>query len=197
MASSLEGEIVRIVNTRMPRAVPIIKVRFQRLIEEAVLQSPEYDEITLGRVRHELGLVGVIPVIESIIGAMQESMLVQYTPMTFSTPAMIRVSILRKDLREVLNLPSSLFISENGEIVYWLKWVLSAGSDIVLTDYQFDDKFSKASRTGRGIMRRGRKGWSVPSSIAGTVENNWLTRAFESKQDDMITILTQEVMKVF
>ena len=46
------------------------------------------------------------------------------------------------------------------------------------------------SRTGQAIMIPTKSGsWRVPASYIGTIENNWITRALSSIEDDIPNVL--------
>jgi hypothetical protein len=43
------------------------------------------------------------------------------------------------------------------------------------------------------MVKTGKKGWRIPSQYSGTVENNFVTRAFEGREEDIARIVEKRV----
>jgi hypothetical protein len=86
---------------------------------------------------------------------------------------------LRTDVYTALfELDDAVTYSPGGE-VYWLEWLLSAGNNPVIKEYDILFGTFASSRSGAAIMIPGIE-WKVPSEYAGTLNDNWLTRTFNS-----------------
>jgi len=48
---------------------------------------------------------------------------------------------------------------------------------------------NKYSRTGYAIMKPASGSWSVPSEFAGTITDNWITRAIQTSETDINNLL--------
>jgi hypothetical protein len=68
----------------------------------------------------------------------------------------------------------------------WLKWLLFEGSKPLIKNYSVKFGSNKRSRTGQAIMISSNKNWKVPSEFAGTVTNNWITRAIDRASDKIL-----------
>ena len=84
-----------------------------------------------------------------------------------------------------------------GRVIPWLEWLLIAGDKTLLADYVFTEDVSVGtSRTGLGLMRQQNTGrWHVPREFAGTAKNNFVTRALSRLENEVITIMQQEVVR--
>lgn len=84
----------------------------------------------------------------------------------------------------------------------WLEWMLEAGGRVVIPNYHIDlgDYSNKQySRSGEAIMAKTGT-WSVPSDIAGTISDNWITQSFKDAEKELSPkikrIITNEMKKV-
>lgn len=106
------------------------------------------------------------------------------------------VSILA-DFSDVLLLDKSTYVSNAKYNIDWLNWLLTKGSEIIITDHRITYNLNEtgASLTNKQQKSRSRRAlmvkngsWVMPFEHAGTLQDNWITRiigiegsAFESK----------------
>ena len=79
----------------------------------------------------------------------------------------------------------------------WLEWLLKRGREYVVKQYVFTDKLeSKASRGG-GLMipKKSAAGWRVPEQHAGTIDDNFLTRAISEFLDDAVADINKIIRR--
>lgn len=92
----------------------------------------------------------------------------------------VRVTLVRGNLEPILNSPLAQYETAKGETIPWLEWLLTAGSNVLVADYLVDAEFNPGdySRTGALIMfpRKG-SNFSISPAYAGTINDNWITRA--------------------
>jgi len=74
----------------------------------------------------------------------------------------------------------------------WLEWLLLNGTQPVVDKSFYDNKPQYARVPGGGFMINNGF-WSVPASIAGTSEDNFLTRALRSIEDDIILLAQKQI----
>jgi glycosyltransferase involved in cell wall biosynthesis len=73
-------------------------------------------------------------------------------------------------------------ITEKGETLDWLSWLLIRGGDIIIQEYDVEWCPPK-SRTHMLIMVKGvGRRWRVPTYFQGTVQNNVITRVLDTMQ---------------
>lgn len=81
---------------------------------------------------------------------------------------------------DVIELPESKIITEKGEILEWLDWVLTEGDRVIIADYDVEFLIGKG-RSGIAIMLpTDAVGWRVPSRFSGTIDDNWITREIKN-----------------
>jgi hypothetical protein len=77
-------------------------------------------------------------------------------------------------------------LEESGDL-HWLKWLLESGHKIIVVNYHFTAGSGKGRSKG-GIMTRG-GAWRVPPQYAGTLDDNFITRAFEGREEDITNLI--------
>lgn len=77
-------------------------------------------------------------------------------------------------------------LDESGDL-HWLKWLLESGHKIIVVDYHFTAGSGKGRSKG-GIMTRG-GAWRVPPQYAGTLDDNFITRAFGGREEDITNLI--------
>lgn len=155
------------------------------MLHKAIWASPEAASLQGGPLQAELGVENPIAAINQVVNAVLRSVEV------IVGPTGLTIRALPVDLNDVLSIPLASFRSENGFIVSWLEWLLTAGDTVVVQQYHFVEGSFQSSRTGLGIMRRGGV-WHVPEH-QGTYQDNWLTRAFDNLRPEIVKILNSEI----
>ncbi|MFM7852641.1 MAG: hypothetical protein ACKO96_12190, partial [Flammeovirgaceae bacterium] len=81
--------------------------------------------------------------------------------------------------------------SEKGVLLPWLSWLLYEGVSPIVRGYDVKITGNIYSRTGGALMIKSNKNWRVPGEFAGTVTDNWVTRAIDSIEKDIIASIKQ------
>lgn len=192
-------EAARRLNARLPQAVGPVRARIAQAVRAAVEASPEYASLRGGKLQAELGVVDPQGAVEHVVAGIANAMQVELRPVVATGTAIVggmTVRLLRTDLSDVFDAPGASFKSEGGYQIDWLDWLLTAGDSFIVVDYEFVPGPHPGSRTGLGVMRKAAVGWRVPPEFAGKPDDNWLTRALGSLDDDMAIILAQELGRV-
>lgn len=185
------------LNLVAPRIMAGVRRRVGDELYRAVFVSDEAQSLMGGSLHGQLGVVNPSDAIAEVATTLVQNMEVRLTPFYARGDGLgggISVYIMRSDMADLLSLPSGSFTSENGFIVTWLKWLLTAGDRIVVSDHRFGRGGGIHSRTGSGIMRRKGK-WSVPPEFSGTAASNWLTRVLDDFGDNVGRILEDEFIR--
>lgn len=171
---SLNASIDTIVLNRLISAVPTI-------------QGDDY---------YELGVPDINERIQSIIRTVAANSTVVVTSGSGKSFFTINIGVLDGDYSDLLSLPEAVFETQNkqgvGIQLQWLRWLLLEGTKPVVDKSFYDSKPQYARIPGGGFMINNGF-FSVPPSIAGTSEDNFLTRALRGIEDDVILLTQKQV----
>lgn len=105
-----------------------------------------------------------------------------------------------RSYKELLELPSATVVTDEGERLPWLEWLLFFGHKTIIRNYDvvFGSRGAREfSRSGLAIMvAGGKRKWSVPGEFAGTKNNNFITRSLARAQDKIVEAMKQEIKKI-
>ncbi len=193
--------INRAIIKQLDKKFSIVSRKFTNLIgsyiEKSITASPEYNEIIYGRLRTELGIRDPQQQLDGIIKVIQGSTTVKATKLQERSKQImgkITIKSVLGDFSDVLGSGLGRYTSERGEDIPWLQWLLFEGDKSVVRNYSIKFGFPKYSRTGDAIMSGNiGQGWGVPSQFAGTLGNNFITKAIDAS----IGELEQQMVNTF
>jgi hypothetical protein len=178
----------------MTRVVNTIKSNIFILINNAIISQPEYESLTSGTLRAELGIPDASIRIQQIIDRWISSAIVQYKPPRIvgnKIKTSLSVKIIKVDFSDVLSMEESQIKTDLGQVLPWLQWLLLEGTSTIIKDYEVVFGPNPRSRTGYAIMQGSSDSWGVPPEYSGTLENNWITRAIDFAKSDIQKLLEQ------
>ena len=182
------------------KAKPRIITGLQDLLRKAIMDQPEYNALLNGDLRRELGIPQAHSAVASIVDAWVNNFSVSSTPIVAQNNYIkggFSISMVRSDYEDVLGLPESTIIDQNtGSVVPWLSWLLLAGGDILVRNYEV--KFvqpTPRSRTQTAVMVSSKKNWRMPAEYAGTTKNNWVYRAISTLENKIPSMIKTELEK--
>jgi hypothetical protein len=173
------------IYNRMSNEIPDILIN-------SIQAQPEYASLLGGQLRGEFGIVDPQSRINDILSTIKNGKVVTKTPVSIVGQKIkggIKLEMVRKDLQDLLSLGSASFSTEKGSNLEWLRWLLTEGDSIIIGSHEFVFGPSPFSRTGLGIMRQGSGGWRVPPEFAGSINNNWITRAIDASSAQINDIM--------
>ena len=198
-SSKFQTDVLREITKRIKHTAPRIKEvmtdRIRDAVRESLFSTAEYQSITKGKLRAELGIPEASTRITSVINTWVDN--IKVTVKTGTTPLLlIDIGMIRDDYGDVLSLPAAQYTYRSkrsqGEIP-WLKWLLLEGDKRIITKYEFSNN-PRGSRTGMGIMVSKERGfWQVPAEFSGTSVNNFATRALGNIGNTIDSIVEQVV----
>lgn len=187
--------IGNIFNGYIQKQINIMQPNIWRIIYEAVITSPAAQSLTNGKLRIDFGLTTSpagdiarsvadtlsIRAIKAPGGNLQGGLVLKLQPNDysnlFSLPLAVQHSIYtRGGKEEHITLP-------------WLDWLLRMGQQIIVNDYGVS--YGSKGRTGGGNMNKREAPFKVDSQFAGTVDDNFITRAVQSVVPQIESILKQ------
>jgi hypothetical protein len=202
-ASDIRSKILESIKEHLDKAfnaaVPRISIKLQGAVSDALKAEPEYTALTSGQLRYEFGIPDPIQV-DMVIDAIVDTLHVTKMPIqatNFGLSGGIELSMMpSQDMGGVVNNDAALVIDESrGHKLPWLSWLLYEGNTPIVRQYRVQIGPNRASRTGMAIMKEANTNWRVPPEYAGTVSNNWTTRAIDRIENNISGILQNEIEK--
>lgn len=174
------------LNEKFPRAINPIKKMVKKKLFDSLVDSPEYNAIAAGNLRIELGLVDGEGRLLDIIDQWIRDVEVKFKRFRAGNSGLtggITITAVKSDYFDVLGLSEAELITDKGEELPWLQWLLLEDTNIIIADYEVKFGLGRG-RTGGGNMVPGGE-WSIPSQFAGGQGDNFVTRAIEIIQPDL------------
>ena len=170
-----------------------IHARIINLVIDALSKSPEIISLQSGTLKYDFGL-DVDPT-QEIIYAVANSTYVYFKNFRFnknSVTNILSVYIQPDDFRNLLSSGFAQSITNKGEALPWLSWLLTAGDAIIITQYHVDYGPYNTSRSGGAIMKPGGI-FKVNSEFSGTVDDNFITRAIKGYESQITDIIRTSI----
>lgn len=169
------------IRKNQPRVRSLIKYE----LYNAIYECPEMESLRSGKLKWDFGLDfdPSMAISEAVSGAFKTKYIENQ-----STVAQFEIDIQPLSYLEVLELPEAVQITERGEVLPWLEWLLTYGSTIVCID-GFGVKYASAGRSGGAVMIEGYnfgQPFMVDPLYAGTKGDNFITRAISANKDKII-----------
>jgi hypothetical protein len=193
----------RILNALLPQVTTFFDKAFDNckndinnIVSEAIIASPEYQSILSGKLRYEFGLPDSDARLSSILSIISNIKTNYNKPKISKSQIQGSFSLymIPSDYSELLSSAAAIFTTEKGSKLEWLKWLLLLGDKTIIKDYVVEIGPNSRSRTGNAIMVGSVKGrWNVPPEFAGTKNNNWITRAIDSVNDNIEQLLAKSL----
>lgn len=185
------------VNTYFQKVFDQCKNNINSIISQAISASPEYQSLQSGQLQYEFGLPDSGSRLSEILSAIQQNITVKYNKPQISKNMIMgsfELNMIPSDYSNLLSLSSAVLVTEKGSQLEWLKWLLLFGDKTIIKEYVVQIGPNPRSRTGNAVMVGQTSGrWSVPAEFAGTKNNNWITRAIDSVNNDVVELLNNSL----
>lgn len=196
--------ITQFVNKKLNIVAHKIVGQLRETIKQSLFDQPEVQSLSNGRLEAEIGLSDGRKHIEEIINVWVNGIHVKQTKARIvkdQVKASLTIYMIRRDFNDVINHPYA-FVYNKGQKLPWLLWLLTYGDQIIIRD--FDVSFNRQhlshgkSRSGQAVMiRKPGGGWRIPPEFSGTRNNNFLTRALDDAENDIIDIISLNLNNTF
>lgn len=191
-------EVVKELNKRIPKRIDEISSKLRDDTFEFLKGNSTYRSLVGGDLAGHFGIptAGRVARIDTIIRAVADGMKIRYVPVKLKGKKFtggIEIGILRTNLAEVLFLAEGLVMTEKGVVLDWLNWLLTLGDTVIITKYDVE-LGTGLGRSGLAVMVPEDAGsWRVPPKYSGTIQKNWLTRAFNDNISAYLSIIENTV----
>ena len=159
------------------------KLRQQILnnVLEWLMESPELRAVAYGPLKGDFGIPKGQAVSEAnkIIDAVLRSIHVEIIPFDNRLRGGLEIRIQPAGFQNIFARIDPV-ITEKGEQLDWVRWLLERGDDIVVAKYHVVPDSSGRSRSGDALMSQGGM-FRVRPEYSGTLDDNAITRVFKGK----------------
>lgn len=186
ITKNLLNALVPEIDKYLKQKLQIIKKDMPLLIMNIIMNTETYASLIGGQLQYEFGIPDPAAKLNEILNIWSSNISVNYKAPKVSNgriSASFSVSIIRSDFSDVLSSDAALVVDTlRGYSLPWLEWLLLEGNKTIVKNQQVVFRPSKFSRTGIAIMQESNKSWKVPAQFAGTITNNWITRAIDDNE---------------
>jgi hypothetical protein len=180
ISGKIADSVSKLFNSLIRRKQAAIIKDIRVLIYRWVNRQPEMQDILAGKngiLGPQLGINAgeEASIVHNICTAAASAFSIDVKQIDTSNFGTVKLNFGNYAFTEFLELPDSTIVTEKGEVLNWMDWILKMGSSPIVIGYRFAPKEGKG-RSGGGIMIK--KGvWSVPERYTGLPSDNFITRA--------------------
>lgn len=195
ISNAILDAIISYMKPKIPTIVSNIKSKLPNIIKSFIVNEPEYQSLKSGKLRYEFGIPDV-SVVDTIVDFWSNNFIVVSKPIAKKNNQIfysLSISMIRQNFNDVLSLSDGIvYDSVSGITLPWLEWLLLDGGKIIVKNYEVKMGSNPRSRTGMAVMIESKKNWRVPPEFAGTISNNWITRAMDNINNEITNVIRQE-----
>lgn len=190
----IKSALVRDINTYLNKRKGAAVDKLKKATKSFILNQPEMGSLQAGGTPYTLNSLFGIPrgtdvsVVDAIADAVVDSMQISFSKIDENFKGGVTFNIQPEDFQNLLGLPQGHVLTQKGSDLHWLDWLLTKGDSVVIAGYQYSTQGDGRSGTGRMVVGNS---FRVPPSFAGTLSNNFVTRAFEGKQKEIENIISE------
>lgn len=185
----IAAEVNKAFKQIVARARPIIIREIQTLFKRSVESSPEYQSLLFGKLMSEFGIEDSSRKLADIMKTWLDSINTEYNTKT----GVLTINMCLSDFRDVLGLEAASIITDKGQELEWLRWLLLDGDKTIIRDFHIEYN-PLYSRTDSDIMVKG-GAWKVPAEFSGSLGDNFVTRALDTISDETISNIIQKQLR--
>jgi len=180
-ARQIKKALYDIISPKILGGLKGLEKQIQDIVSAHIRKTAIYDNLLRDRIRFELGIPELRSLVDRVVEKYVDNIEVtgSVSPKIDGT-TLIVVFKRENIIQELTQHPDSFLVTNRGQALPWLEWILLKGSEDVVLGYDFLlGEFGDRSRTGGGIMVKQNVGnWSVPTSVQGTEGTNFLSLGF-------------------
>ena len=176
IALKINKGLASIFNKIVSKKARSIEAQIRPLVSAALLSSSELRSLSSGTLRIDFGLTQDPSA--DIVNAVTNSLSVQARKAVASSSGIkggVLITLQPADYSNLFSLSTATQITEKGDSLPWLQWLLTFGQQVIIAD--FGVEYGSYGRTGGGHMIGDATPFKVNSQYAGTIDNNFITRA--------------------
>lgn len=173
--SKIKKALVGEVNKSLAFAARVIKKNLTPILYRAILISPEMSSLRSGILKGEFGLTSdpTSIIADAVVKSLEID--VRKSDQNLANGGLL-LTMQPSFFTNLLSLSVAEQSIKDGSLP-WLKWLLTLGDKIIITEYGVEFGDFQNSRSGFAVMKKKKAPYKVNSAFSGTSENNFITRA--------------------
>ena len=167
------------VNKKWTKYSKEVAKQIRPVVSAALYSSPEISSLSGGVLRIDFGLTSNPS--SEIVNAILNTLTVTPKKAQVSGSNIVgglTITLQPVDYNNLFSLSVAEQIIEGGSIP-WLRWLLTRGNSIIIADFGVEYQ-SGEGRSGGGTMSSKQRPFKVNSKFAGTIDDNFITRAISN-----------------
>jgi len=193
-------EIYKAVQSKLLLITNKSKPEISKLILQSLNDSDTTKSLLSGKLRDDFGLFGNVATvtINNIAKHISENIELSIAKSKKSGVMLsITVEVMPGDFKKILSVAGATYNSKGGP-VDWLEWLITRGTQVVVGDYWLFPHAKGFTRSGGSsimaeIKTMPRDPFRVDPNYAGTIDDNFITRAIQAKADEILDIVAIEI----
>lgn len=176
-----------------------VKGRVINIVRASLYDSTTIKSLLNGTLRDDFGLTSSMSTaaVAQILTYISTSIEVEIKKSGKYSKVILHI-IGEKDITNIVNLSSGSFESKGGSVP-WLYWLLTRGTEVVVGDFWlFAEATGRTRSGGTKIMKKiestVRDPFRVDPSHAGTIDDNFITRAIQSVFKDILDAVAESTI---
>ena len=181
----INGAIAIHLNSLFLKKKGYIENQLRDLVGIWIRSQPEIQSLAMsGNLAGQFGLPAgtALGAAHRIVTSVQQSTQVTMKKINQKLEGGLTISCQPSSFANLLGMPDGHVKTLDGDL-HWLRWLLESGSKILVVNYHYTPS-SGFGRSKIGVMEKG-GAWRVPPEFSGTLEDNFITRAFVNKEKDL------------
>lgn len=195
-------KIQKKISSILPNVSNSIKPKVSSIINNALGNSSTTQSLLNGKLKDDFGLFGNVAslAIENIIKHISENIIVNIENSKKAGSILtVSITIPTGDMKAIINVPGASYPSKGGQ-VDWLEWLLTRGTQVVVGDFWLFPYAKGFTRSGGNSMMAeiksvARDPFRVDPGHAGTLDDNFITRALEPVSEEILQVAVNAIIR--
>ena len=191
-------ELKRVVSKLFKTKAAKLETRAKLIIERYLTTSNTLRELMGGKLQKDFGLTDALAnrAVLDIISAVVNSVNIVFDSQSRNLVGSVKINLLPTDITAITGLSSGSYINDGkeGGDIDWLLWLLTRGTQVVIGEYSVEYGLFPTTRSGGARMIEGGS-FRVDPEHAGTIDDNFITRAIQAASPEIIEIIKTELQK--
>jgi hypothetical protein len=180
----------------LKKSLPSISDKIKDLAKKSLMQEPEYSSLVSGKLKAEFGIPDSNKV-DMVVDGLVNTLKIESNQLKINrngiSGGFTLTMIGSSDMSGIIFTDMASVMDDKGYYLPWLEWLLLRGNQIIVRNYSVNMGPNPNSRSGMAIMIPSSSNWRVPPEYAGTIQNNWTTRAIDRIEPEVYNTIISTI----